>query len=133
MAHDTIAVEFRRRLEEMQLPLKTSDSDQEKFVFELSAGQIVIDPHPVQARQLLWLAEAMYTKGCGEARELAGLVARRDELEEDADLPTQVTWQSADHTSARFNTEDWVRFEDWIADQFFLEDLLAKVDEGVPI
>jgi hypothetical protein len=133
MERDAIAAEFRRRLDEMQIVLRPSEADEDRFVFELASGQIVIDPHPTQARQLLLLAEALYTKGFGEALELAGLVARREELEEDTSLPMIVVWQSADLTSARLNPEDWVRFEDWVADQFFLEDLIAKMDEGVPI
>lgn len=133
MEHDAIPAEFRRRLDEMQLLLKPSDADQDRFVFELSRGQIMVDPHPTQARQVLLLAEALYSKGYGEAFELAGLVARREDLEEDSSLPMIVVWQSADLNSARLNPEDWVRFEDWLSDQFFLEDLIAKMDEGVPI
>lgn len=133
MGSDALTKEFRRRLDEMHLMLESPESEADRFVFDLAGGQIVIDPHPTQTRQVLLLAEAVCSKGQGEALELARLVAKRDHLEHPGAHPHIVVWRDADHTSARFNQEDWVRFEDWIHDQFLLEDAIAKMDEGVPV
>ncbi len=100
MAQDPLAIEFRRKLEEMHLPLKNPGPEDDRFVFELDEGEIVIDPHPSQARQLLLLAEAVYTKGHGAALELARLVAKREMLEEDAGAPHVVRWRHAGRTLA---------------------------------
>jgi hypothetical protein len=133
MGQDPLAVEFRRRLEEMHLPLKKYAPEDDRFVFELKDGEIVIDPHPTQARQLLLLAEAVYTKGQGAALELACLVAKREALEEDVSAPHVVVWRQAENTLADALPEEWVSFEEWVADQFLFEDAIACLTDGVPI
>ena len=135
MGHDALAEEFRRRLIGSHLLLDAWEPEQDRFVFDLKSGSLVIDKHPGQARQLLLLAEAVYTKGRGEAHELARLIARRADLEHG--VPRAVAWQAAAkaHASApeAYDAKEWIAFEDWIADQFLLEDAIAKMDEGVPI
>lgn len=133
MGQEALAIEFRRRLEEMHLPLKNYGPEDDRFVFELDGGEIAIDPHPSQARRLLRLAIEIFTKGQGLALELARLVAKREALEDDPDVPHVVHWRRVDRTFAEALPEDYVTFEDWIRDQFLLEELIARLDEGTPI
>lgn len=133
MGQDPSAAEFRRRLDEMHLPMRSYGPEDDRFVFELDGGRIVIDPHPSQARQLLLLAEAVYAKGRGLALELARLVARRLMLEEDVVAPHVVVWRRADRTLAGAVPEEWVTFEEWVHDQFLFEDAFAKLKDGLSI
>jgi hypothetical protein len=136
MATDTEAAAFRQQAEAQGLVLRTPDGEEPRFVFELKAGTIVTSTHAKMARQLMLLAEALYAPDRGEARELARLVARRDALE-DEDSITLVVWRHAASAHAadpdRYDRKEWISFEDWLKDQFLLEDALASWDEGVPI
>lgn len=136
MALTSSESEFRRLAEAQGVLLRTADEEEARFVFDLKAGPMATSTHPKIARQLLLLAEAIYAPDRGEARELAGLVARREALEDEESI-SLVIWQHAARAHAgdpeRYDRREWIRFEDWISDQFLLEDALAKLDEGVPI
>jgi hypothetical protein len=136
MALDPKEAELRLRAEAEGIALRTADAEEPRFVFDLKAGAIVTAAEAGIARQLLLLAEAICAQDHGEARELARLVARRDALE-DEDSITVVVWQAAARAHATapdaYDPKHWVPFAEWVADQFLLEDAIARLKEGVPI
>lgn len=136
MALDPLEAELRRLAEEQGVLLRTADEEESRFVFDLKAGPMATSSHPKMARQLLLLAEAVYAPDRGEARELARLVARRDALDDEETI-SLVIWRHAARAHAddpeQYDRNEWIRLEDWLKDQFLLEDLLAAIDEGVPI
>lgn len=115
--------EFRRSADRRGLSLRTADADEPRFVFVLKAGEFASPQHPTSARDLLQLADDVFGADEGEAFELRRLVARREDIEEEAELPV-IIWQSSDRVYAALNPEKWVRFDVWIADQHLIEDAL---------
>lgn len=135
MVMDPKAAEFRRLADEQGILLRAADEEESRYVFDLQSGAVVTSRHPTLVRQLLLLAEAVYGPDRGEARELSCLIARRLALE--TPPSTVIVWQSAARAHATapavYDRSEWVAFKEWIDDLFLLEDLLAKLDEGVPI
>lgn len=113
------AKRFRDAVHHAHLALVTSDISQGRFVLDLQCGSITIAPTAQAAQKLLTLAEAVYGKHQGEARELSQLVAKRELLEDDLD-DTITVWQSSARARAADAPQKWVRFGEWIDDQFLV-------------
>lgn len=123
MESDPNSRKFRHLADDYGLLLRSADSEEPRFVFALAAGPLVAPRHPTHARELLRLAESLFGAGRGEAFELGRLVAKREELEGEAEASALV-WQPPDKVYAELNPEKWVRFDVWVADQHLMEDAL---------
>lgn len=123
---------FRFMLERRGL-LMPADTLEERFTFMLAAGAITTPRHPKKVREAVIIAKALYDEGLGEHGELVGLFARREDLESPVAELREIAWIPYSVNGAGLNPDKWVRLDAWLDDQFLLEDVIAKWNQGVPI
>lgn len=114
---------FRTLLDTRGL-LVAAEAHEEKFVFMLAAGPVVLIHHPVKVREAVEIAKAVYGEGNDEHEELVGLYARRDDLERPSEEPREIAWTPHTPDGPGLNPGSWVRLDAWIDDQFLMQDAL---------
>ena len=114
---------FRTLLDRRGL-LIAPEAHEEKYVFKLEAGPLLVVQHPAKVREALEIAKAVYGDGNDEHGELLGLYAQREALEGPSEEPREIAWLPHAADGPGLNPGSWVRLDEWIADQFLMEEAL---------
>jgi hypothetical protein len=99
-----------------------------KFVLDLDGSTVVIPADVRCLIRLVELAAEAHGPHRGGHRELLDLVARREDLDEEAGeaRPDIVFWLDADDPKVRRDPSAWIRLGTWLEDQIVAVPLILK-------